>query len=173
MFRKIKALGHHCGVIHSDKSQIERQEILEKFRQRKIKILIATDLACRGLNVKKIKTVINYDTAFNLNAHVHRIGRTGRCDEQGIAYTILMKDSKKDINFSRILANNLKKYKQFIPDSLLTLAGIKKTNLEVSHKKENSEEKKRSMIHLTGNISIVKNNFINTFKSSTGKKFLT
>lgn len=73
--------------IHGDKSQLERDNVLNEFRNGKTTILVATDVAARGLDVEDIKYVINYDYPNSSEDYVHRIGRTGRCSQIGFAYT--------------------------------------------------------------------------------------
>lgn len=76
--------------IHGDKSQYERTSILTAFKEGKTNILIATNVASRGLDIPAIKTVINYDCSKDKEDHIHRIGRTGRAgDKEGVAYTLL------------------------------------------------------------------------------------
>ena len=76
--------------IHGDKSQPERTAILAKVRSGVVNILIATNVAARGLDIPAIKTVVNYDCAKDKEDHIHRIGRTGRAgDKEGVAYTLL------------------------------------------------------------------------------------
>jgi ATP-dependent RNA helicase DDX42 len=79
--------------IHGDKTQLERTDILGKFKQGQLNILIATNVASRGLDIPSIKTVINFDCAKDKEDHIHRIGRTGRAgDKEGVAYTLLFKN---------------------------------------------------------------------------------
>jgi ATP-dependent RNA helicase DDX3X len=82
--------------IHGDRSQKERETSLELFRTGKARILVATDVAARGLDVKEVKHVINYDLPHDINDYVHRIGRTGRCGAEGLA-TAFFTDKNKNI----------------------------------------------------------------------------
>ena len=70
---------------------------MDSFKTGKTSVLIATDIAARGLDVKDIKAVINYDFPMGLEDYVHRIGRTGRAGAVGISYTFLDRDDKKFI----------------------------------------------------------------------------
>ena len=74
--------------IHGDLEQRDREETLIKFTNRSITILVATDVAARGLDVSSIEAVVNYRIGKDLKAHVHRVGRTGRAGEKGMAYTL-------------------------------------------------------------------------------------
>ena len=72
---------------------MERIDILSKFKQGQLSVLIATNVASRGLDIPSIKTVINFDCAKDKEDHIHRIGRTGRAgDKEGVAYTLLLKN---------------------------------------------------------------------------------
>jgi len=71
--------------IHGDRTQKEREASLEMFRSGRARILVATDVAARGLDVKDVKHVINYDLPTGIDDYVHRIGRTGRCGAEGLA----------------------------------------------------------------------------------------
>merc|ERR1719370_1125348 len=84
-----------CVCIHGDKSQKEREYVLNEFRVGKAPILIATDVAARGLDVDDVKFVINYDYPSCSEDYVHRIGRTGRSDKTGTAYTFFTADNCK------------------------------------------------------------------------------
>jgi len=82
--------------IHGDRTQKERELALEAFRSGDVRILVATDVAARGLDVKDVKHVVNYDLPHDVNDYVHRIGRTGRCGAQGTA-TAFFNDKNKNI----------------------------------------------------------------------------
>jgi ATP-dependent RNA helicase RhlE len=75
--------------IHSGRSQKQRQEALDGFRKCQYQILIATDVAARGIDVQNISHVINYDIPNNADDYIHRVGRTGRAEKNGIAYTFV------------------------------------------------------------------------------------
>lgn len=82
----IKREGFSAIGIHGDKSQPERDYVLSEFRSGKFLILVATDVAARGLDVEDVRHVINYDYPNSSEDYVHRIGRTGRCQQAGTAY---------------------------------------------------------------------------------------
>lgn len=79
--------GFKADAIHGNKRQNQRLKTLEKFKRSEIKILLATDVASRGLDIPNVSHVINYDMPDTHNAYIHRIGRTGRADKKGIALT--------------------------------------------------------------------------------------
>jgi len=85
--KKIQDQNYHAISIHGDKAQYERDRVLGQFRSGYYNILVATDVAARGLDVDDVKVVINYDYPNNSEDYVHRIGRTGRKQNTGTAYT--------------------------------------------------------------------------------------
>ena len=87
---------HSVGVIHSDRSQRERVDALEGFKSGKFEVLVATDIAARGLDIAGVSHVINYDVPENPEDYVHRIGRTGRAQNTGDAFTLVTEDNVRD-----------------------------------------------------------------------------
>lgn len=81
--------GFQVDSLHGDKSQSEREKTLQAFRERKVNLLICTDVASRGLDVKNITHVINYSIPRELESYIHRIGRTARSGKQGIAMSLV------------------------------------------------------------------------------------
>ena len=79
--------GFSCVSLHGDKSQMARNEAFEKFRSGQVPILVATDVAARGLDIPNVKFVINYSFPLTVSDYVHRIGRTGRAGKTGVSYT--------------------------------------------------------------------------------------
>ena len=83
--QRLQEKGYRVDSLHGDKSQSERQTALNKFKSGYSRILIATDVVARGLDVPRISHVINYDLPFDSESYVHRIGRTGRAGREGEA----------------------------------------------------------------------------------------
>lgn len=81
--------GFKAAVIHGNKSQSQRQRALEEFKKNRIQILLATDVASRGLDIEDVSHVINYDMPASYDDYVHRIGRTGRANKKGVALTFV------------------------------------------------------------------------------------
>lgn len=86
--------GLKTAAIHGDKSQGARERALEGFKEGSIRVLVATDVASRGLDIQQLKYVINYELPHNAEDYIHRIGRTGRAGETGVAITLLSADEK-------------------------------------------------------------------------------
>ncbi|XJO71100.1 hypothetical protein BDV3_000673 [Batrachochytrium dendrobatidis] len=93
--RDLRHDGFPALAIHGDKKQQERDWVMQEFKSGKTPILIATDVAARGLDVKDVKFVINFDFPNNIEDYVHRIGRTGRANNKGTAYTLFSPDNFK------------------------------------------------------------------------------
>ncbi|OHB01484.1 MAG: hypothetical protein A3F53_02145 [Candidatus Zambryskibacteria bacterium RIFCSPHIGHO2_12_FULL_48_10] len=81
--------GIRASAIHGNKQQNARQKVLEDFKHERVKVLVATDVAARGLDISDISHVINYDLPATYEDYVHRIGRTGRADKKGKALTFI------------------------------------------------------------------------------------
>ena len=94
---QLKNSGFSALALNGDLEQKERREILVQFANKSISILVATDVAARGLDIKKIDAIINYSIACNLEVHVHRIGRTGRAGSAGKAYSLYSDDERDQI----------------------------------------------------------------------------
>jgi ATP-dependent RNA helicase RhlE len=88
----LKGHKHTVAVMHSDRNMSERGEALDGFKSGKYEVLVATDIAARGLDIADISHVINYDVPENPEDYVHRIGRTGRALKTGEAFTIVGED---------------------------------------------------------------------------------
>ena len=100
LVRFLRDHGVRAGVIHGDRSQRERQQALDGFKQGRTQILIATEIAARGIDVEGISHVINYDVPESADAYIHRIGRTGRAEMTGDAFTLV---SSEDEEFVRVI----------------------------------------------------------------------
>ncbi|MDP3948883.1 MAG: DEAD/DEAH box helicase [bacterium] len=93
----IRALGHTVTELHSNKSLNQRKEALDGFRNGKYRILVATDIAARGIDVKGIELVLNYDLPQNAEDYIHRIGRTARAGAAGHAISFATSDQRGDV----------------------------------------------------------------------------
>ena len=95
--RAVKDLGHSAAEIHSNRSLPQRREAMDGFKSGKYRILVATDIAARGIDVKNIEIVINYDLPEDPENYIHRIGRTGRAGQAGRAISFAMPDQGGDV----------------------------------------------------------------------------
>jgi len=95
--REFSQLGISAGCLHGDLEQSERDRVMAKFRNRSTRILIATDVAARGIDVESLDAVFNYDLPLQPEIYVHRIGRTGRAGKKGLAISLVTSRQKSKI----------------------------------------------------------------------------
>lgn len=86
--KKLKSQRISAEAIHGDKAQNQRQRVLDSFKAGKVRVLVATDIAARGIDIQEMNFVINYDTPDSPETYVHRIGRTGRAGSEGVAISM-------------------------------------------------------------------------------------
>merc|ERR1711988_1541286 len=111
--RRIRAMG-----IHGDKSQRMRSETLQRFKEGSCNVMIATDVAARGLDIQDIEWVVNYDFPLDIENYIHRIGRTGRAGKKGSSMTYITSD---ECRYAKKLKKILIESNQKVPDELLDL----------------------------------------------------
>jgi len=92
--------GFRAGAIHGDMSQAAREHVMQNFRDGQIRVLVATDVAARGLHIDDVGLIVNYDKAIDADTHLHRIGRTGRMGLEGKAITFVDKHESEAERFS-------------------------------------------------------------------------
>uniref|UniRef100_A0A8C9UBP0 RNA helicase n=1 Tax=Serinus canaria TaxID=9135 RepID=A0A8C9UBP0_SERCA len=105
--------------LHGNREQCDREQALDDFKKGKVRILVATDLASRGLDVHDITHVFNFDFPRNIEEYVHRVGRTGRAGRSGEAVTLV---TSNDWRFASELIDILERANQVIPDELIAMA---------------------------------------------------
>ncbi len=107
--RNLNFKGYRAGEIHADRSQAQRKQALAGFKNGRYRILVATDIAARGIDVKDIALVINFDLPDNSEDYVHRIGRTGRAGREGKAISFATPDQKWDVrDIEKLIRKTLK-----------------------------------------------------------------
>ena len=128
-------IGYRTGSIHGDKSQPARMKAMQAFRDGDVQILIATDVAARGLDVEALPLVINYELPFNAEDYVHRIGRSGRKGRTGKAVSLVTAEDVQQLNAIEILIGQIIKRRvlkgfepqQKVPKTPLDLAALSLT----------------------------------------------
>ncbi|KAL4779521.1 hypothetical protein BJX76DRAFT_340521 [Aspergillus varians] len=118
LLRELMRKGYPCMSIHGGKDQIDRDSTIEDFKAGIFPVLIATSVAARGLDVKQLKLVVNYDAPNHLEDYVHRAGRTGRAGNKGTAVTFLTDDQER---YALDIAKALKQSGQQIPEPVQNL----------------------------------------------------
>jgi ATP-dependent RNA helicase RhlE len=91
---RLSAAGIACAALHADRTQSQRRTAVEGFRSGRYRVLVATDIAARGLDIDGIHTVINYELPDSADTYVHRVGRTGRAHESGHALTLVAPEER-------------------------------------------------------------------------------
>ncbi|MDP4163411.1 MAG: DEAD/DEAH box helicase [Bacillota bacterium] len=104
LYEGLRAQGLQCDELHGDLSQAKREQVMNRFRDAKVQLLIATDVAARGLDVDGVTHVFNYDIPQDTESYIHRIGRTGRAGNEGLAVTLY---SEKDLEALESIEHDL------------------------------------------------------------------
>jgi ATP-dependent RNA helicase DeaD len=95
--RRLREMGHPIEALHGDISQPQREKVMRKFRKGEIKLLVATDIAARGIDIEKVTHVFNLGIPRDLQNYIHRIGRTGRAGREGLAITLVSPQEQKQL----------------------------------------------------------------------------
>ena len=108
----LKRNNHAVAVLHSNRTQREREQALRGFRDGRYEVLVATDIAARGLDIADVSHVINYDVPHHPEDYIHRIGRTGRAEAKGDAFTLMVaEDSKHVVSIERFISQRIPRVK--------------------------------------------------------------
>ncbi|MEN3293889.1 MAG: ATP-dependent helicase RhlE [Burkholderiales bacterium] len=106
--RQLEKEGVNAAAIHGDKTQLERMQALEAFKQGSVEVLVATDVAARGLDIAELPCVINFDLPYNAEDYVHRIGRTGRAGASGDAISLYSdKDARLLTDIEKLIKHTI------------------------------------------------------------------
>lgn len=97
--RALQTLGFQAEGLHGDLSQYQRDQVMRKFRERRIQILVATDVAARGIDIEGVTHVFNFDLPQDADSYVHRIGRTGRAGNEGLAVSFVTPREKRHLAY--------------------------------------------------------------------------
>jgi len=130
--------------IHGDRTQAEREHALKMFRNNKISILVATDVAARGLDIPNVMYVINYDLPNNIDSYVHRIGRTGRCGNNGNSISFVNDNNKPIL---KDLLTLLQETKQDIPQWFSSLVSQSNGSYYYNHHYNNNNNSNNNYYH--------------------------
>jgi ATP-dependent RNA helicase RhlE len=108
----LKRSNHAVAVLHSNRTQSEREQALRGFREGRFEVLVATDIAARGLDISNVSHVINYDVPHHPEDYIHRIGRTGRAEASGDAFTLMVaEDSNHVFSIERFIGQKITRVK--------------------------------------------------------------
>ena len=123
----LKKSGLHCLELHGDLEQKDRTEVLVRFSNGSSKVLVATDVAARGLDIENLEMIVNYDLPFETETYIHRIGRTGRAGKEGLAVSFVKPNEEFRLNEINEFTNN-----SFNSKDINLAAKIEISNLEPS-----------------------------------------
>ncbi|MBW6488452.1 DEAD/DEAH box helicase [Sulfurimonas sp.] len=135
---ELKKDGLKCGIIHGDKTQANRLKTLNEFKEGKTKVLVATDIASRGLDIEELPFVINYELPSVPEDYVHRVGRTGRAGREGMAISLIDVYEKHDIrDIERLIGMKIPQetIEGFEPDPNVRRRDQDEVKLKSEHKK--------------------------------------
>ncbi|EFC48155.1 predicted protein [Naegleria gruberi] len=136
---RLREAGWPSLSIHGERKQEEREWVLEEFRSGKTPILVATDVAARGLDVENVKYVINYDMPHEIDSYIHRIGRTGRAGKEGNSVSFF---TPEDVQLCTPLIKVLEEAEQDVPDKLVKLRDLStKSHGDLSIKEQRQKDK--------------------------------
>jgi len=108
--QKLAKMDYSAAAIHGDIPQSQREKIIQQFRNKSIKILVATDVAARGIDVNDLTHVVNFSLPQSPEAYIHRIGRTGRAGKKGVAVTFVIPSERRKLHFvERIIDGKIMK----------------------------------------------------------------
>src|SRR5678815_470806 len=108
----LKKNNHAVATLHSNRTQREREQALEGFREGRYEVLVATDIASRGLDIEDVSHVINYDVPQHPEDYVHRIGRTGRAEASGDAFTLMVAEDRGHVaSIERFIGKKIERTK--------------------------------------------------------------
>ncbi len=141
--QRLKKKVDSVACIHGDMAQSARDSVMAKFREGKIRILVATDVVGRGIDVSSVSHIINYDLPQFCDDYVHRVGRTGRMGREGIAYSFVTPEEGGELTRIEIRINRLLQRDE-IP-GLATIAKVAPETPPTPEEVEKAEEKRRNM----------------------------
>jgi ATP-dependent RNA helicase RhlE len=143
---ELKKDGLKCGVIHGDKTKANRLKTLIQFKEGVFKVLIATDIASRGLDIENLPYVINYELPSVPEDYIHRVGRTGRAGRQGEAISLIDIYEKHDIkDIERLIGQKIpqKTVDGFEPDPTIRRKDIDEVKLKAEHKRASGKRERQ------------------------------
>ncbi len=132
--------GYLADELHGDLTQLQRTNVLKKFRQAKLQILVTTDIAARGLDIEGVTHVFNFDIPQDTESYIHRIGRTGRAGQQGVAITFV---NARQYNMLRKIEAGIKNHiqKDMSSRSLASRLKREKRERELEQKRKQEDKK--------------------------------
>ena len=153
---ELKKDGLKCGVIHGDRTKANRLKTLNQFKEGKIRVLVATDIASRGLDIEELPYVINYELPSIPEDYVHRVGRTGRAGREGEAISLIDIYEKYDIkDIEKLIGEKIPQevVEGFEPDPNIRRKDVDEVKLKAEHKKSDTKKVRHYNKNTTGMVS--------------------
>ena len=145
--------GLKCGIIHGDKTKANRLKTLTQFKENKFRVLVATDIASRGLDIEELPYVINYELPSIPEDYVHRVGRTGRAGREGEAISLIDIYEKYDIKaIERLIGQKIpqEEVEGFEPDPNIRRKDVDEVKLKAEHKRPTGKKERAYSKNTTG-----------------------
>ena len=157
---ELKKDGLKCGVIHGDKTKANRLKTLTQFKEGVFKVLVATDIASRGLDIEHLPYVINYELPSIPEDYVHRVGRTGRAGRQGEAISLIDIYEKYDIrDIEKLIGEKIPQetVEGFEPDPTIRRKDVDEVKLKAEHKRSSGKKERQYNKNTSGVVAKTKN----------------
>jgi len=146
LFAELKKDGLKCGVLHGDKTKANRLKTLNQFKEGQFRVLVATDIASRGLDIEHLPYVINYELPSIPEDYVHRVGRTGRAGRQGEAISLIDIYEKYDIrDIEKLIGEKIpqEEVEGFEPDPNIRRKDVDEVKLKAEHKRSSAKKERQ------------------------------
>ncbi|MGL4779927.1 MAG: DEAD/DEAH box helicase [Bacteroidales bacterium] len=141
----LKSKGYAAEAIHSDRTQNERNQAIDAFKKKETKLLVATDVAARGIDVQKVSHVFNYELPQETESYIHRIGRTGRAGEIGKAITLCSPEELQKIkDIEKIRKQKIKIVEGHLYSNIKLLRKLMEKEEELEKKRKEQNRKRRT-----------------------------
>jgi len=153
LFEELQKDGLKCGIIHGDRTKANRLKTLNQFKEGKIRVLVATDIASRGLDIEELPYVINYELPSIPEDYVHRVGRTGRAGREGEAISLIDIYEKYDIkDIEKLIGQKIPQevVEGFEPDPTIRRKDVDEVKLKAEHKKPENKRVRHYNKNTTG-----------------------
>ena len=164
------SLGYSSEELHGDMTQSKREKVMKSFREVKLQLLVATDIAARGLDVEGITHIINYDMPPDTDTYIHRIGRTGRAGQAGVAITFATPSDKDKLDIIeegiRVKLEKRKLTKEELPAPKEVVDSDRRSSSKTSYGRRGIKADKASRVSIHSSASTGKKT---TYKSSRNK----
>lgn len=165
--------GLKCGIIHGDKTKANRLKTLTQFKEGVFKVLVATDIASRGLDIEHLPYVINYELPSIAEDYVHRVGRTGRAGREGEAISLIDIYEKYDIkDIEKLIGQKIPQdvVEGFEPDPTIRRKDVDEVKLKAEHKQANVKKERAYNKNTTGMAQTRKQSTVTKKKRRTTKR---